>query len=123
MTKLSDILRGIDDRKMVAVPTPEWPELDGKLFAKRLSPSERVAYWEASKTLPKDIPLTVAVAVLGTVDADGVRAFDNDDAAWIATDKAATPIERLCDKIDELNTITRFAESELEKNCETPRNC
>ena len=29
----------------VPVPTPEWPELDGRLFARRLTPAQRVAFY------------------------------------------------------------------------------
>lgn len=115
MSKLSDILKGIDDRSLQAIPTPEWTELDGQLFAKRFSAAERAEFFEKWSKVPKTTLNIVAIACFGTVDSEGNPAFDAEDLDLLAT-KAAAPLERLTAKIDALNILTRAAEEGLEKN-------
>ena len=49
MSILQKIL-GRSNKAPVPVPTPEWPELDGQLAIRRLSPAERVEFYEAAET-------------------------------------------------------------------------
>ena len=82
---IAEILQGLDDRRLAAVPTPEWPELDGQLFARKFCGRQRAEYYAAMRKFqasegPQFVALVVAC---GTVDAQGTAAFAAEDYAWI----------------------------------------
>ena len=81
MSILQKIL-GRSNKAPVPVPTPEWPELDGQLSIRKLSPSERVEFYDAANTrkATKNAAFRVFLAVHCAVLPDGSRAFD--DGEW-----------------------------------------
>ena len=120
---IAEILQGLDDRRLAAVPTPEWPELDGQLFARKFCGRQRAEYYAAMRKFqasegPQFVALVVAC---GTVDAQGAAAFAAEDYAWIV-EKDPDALGRLFAAIDERNLLSSAAQGELIKNCEPPGN-
>jgi len=72
---LRDELLGVETLVREAVPTPEWWQRDGEIFATALSAQDGVAY---AATIVEDEPADVTAAKLLTftlVDAKGKRIF------------------------------------------------
>ncbi len=80
---------------VLAVPTPELPKWDGKIFVTRSSPREVARCWKGlddEETLDERVRFVVDVAC----DECGSRIFQVDDIEWLSTCKLLTPmIERL----------------------------
>jgi hypothetical protein len=123
MSILSDILKGYDDRKISdPIPTPEWPELDGKLCVKKLDPVERHEFWDAIDKRPElgSGPAFEAFLVeSATVHADGSLVFEPGSWEWLQH-KDPDAIRRLMIECDRLNLVTGKASEELTKNSEAP---
>jgi len=118
MSSLSELIRGVDDRKLVLVPTPEWGSADGKIFAQRLSSVERNELWEAQTECRADawgdfVPFIVARCAR---DSEGNRVFSDDERTWLAADKSAVVVDRVFRAIDNLNLFSVRAEEEAKKN-------
>jgi hypothetical protein len=121
MSILNQIL-GRANKAPVPVPTPEWPELDGQLFVRRLAATERVEFYAAAHKLDAlgGAAFEAMVAAYCTVLADGSRAFDDGDCQALAADPGSgSAIERLSDSADELNVLSSRAREALKKTCET----
>ena len=117
MSTLSEILQKLDDRKITAVPTSEWPELDGQLFARKMSAQQRGTFFAAMRE-NKATEGTVFVAFVvaaGTVDKDGNRVFTDEDFSWIV-EKDADAQQRLFAAIDSLNFLSANSQETLVKN-------
>ena len=124
--KLSDLIRNTQDRPLIAVQTPEWGAADGKLFVRKLSPIEKHGLWDGQHTLSvpdRGTPFVAYVVSVATFDANGARAFSDDDRDWLATEKASEPVDRLFRAIDDANIITARAEEESKKNSVAPGSC
>jgi hypothetical protein len=127
MSVLSDLLKSTDDSRREPVATPEWPELDGKLFAPKLNGPDRAALTMllAEKSTDKEPlsgpPFAAAVVANATVDADGNRIFVDADAAWLVT-KDRDALGRLFAAIDAFNFLSAGAQEGLRKNCEGTDN-
>ena len=121
MSVLSDILRGINDRRLTPVATPEWPELDGKIHAVKFSAAEKIAFWDASRTrkITGGAPFLALMVACGAADADGGLIFTPDDYEWIAG-KDAVAVGRIAEAVDSLNILSDAAAGSLEKNSERP---
>ena len=117
MSILNKIL-GRTNKAPVPVPTPEWPELDGQLFIRRLSPAERVEFHEAADTqkATKNPAFRVFLAIHCAVLPDGSRAFaDGDWQALVSDVGSGSALDRLAEAADLTNTITQWAQDELKK--------
>jgi len=119
MSFLSELIRGTDDRPLVLVPTPEWGKADGKLFVRRFSPLEKLAFWEAVGVNLEWRDFVVATVAFCTVDAEGNRVFSDDDRAWLGAEKSTAPVDRLFDATDDLNIFSQRAEESAKKNLGT----
>jgi hypothetical protein len=121
MSTLSEAIRGSTPPANVAVPTPEWPEADGKLFAERATMKRLGTMYEAIRDDKQlaDVPFSVAAVISLAVDAEGHRVFSAADAAWLAGESCAAPVRRLWGVIDEVNAISDQSREILRKNSET----
>jgi hypothetical protein len=119
MTILDQILNRTN-KGPVAVPTPEWPEVDGTLSVRRLSPMDRVAFdmQAAEQQIPSGAAFVTFVAAWCTiVTADGSRAFADGEWKTLVDDPGSGgAIERLFETADELNVLTAAARERLKKN-------
>ena len=123
MSVLSDLLKATDDRRLEPVPTPEWPELDGKLFAPKLNGPDRAALTmllgekSAGKEPLSGPPFAAAVVANATVDTEGHRVFVDGDAEWLVV-KDRDALGRLFAAIDALNFLSASSQEGLAKNSE-----
>lgn len=136
MSVLEQIL-GRRNKGPVPVATPEWPELDGKLSVRKLTPSERVAFYDvANKEQPAaGLEFLALMAVHCTVIAQGgmeagsdagshVRAFaDNDWKALVADPGSGSAIERLANEADQANVLSDRVRDEIKKKSEPTAVC
>jgi hypothetical protein len=120
---LAEILEGLDDRQLVAVPTPEWPELDGRLFARKFCGLLRARYYAAMRQYgaTSGADFVALVVACGTVDGDGRPVFEPEQYLWIRG-KDADAQDRLAAEIDRLNVLSCKAQEELSKNSAAPGN-
>ena len=105
----------------IAVPTPEWPELDGQLAIRRLTPQERIAFYAlAAQDKPAaGVEFLALVAVYCTLRA-GQRAFDDGDWKQLAVDAGSgSVIDRLAETADEANVLSDNAREAIKKKYET----
>lgn len=108
------------DRKVKAVPTPEWPEVDGKVFVRSLSAYERLLLnGELQKRIKdeaKDVNAYCAAFVL--CDKDGNREFDPDNATdlELLNGKSGFVIERIITTFREFEQSLQNHMSTAEKN-------
>ena len=111
---LKDIIFGEPSRKPEAVPTPEWPQADGKIFVRTLTATERVQFAlsveEGDKT-----NYFARLAVLTACDADGTRIWDENDAAALGQ-KDSPPVERIALVAQRLAGIGRDVTEGMRKN-------
>lgn len=113
---IRDRILQADDLQRRAVPTPEWPELDGQLYARALGGDERDA-WETftaslSEVDPNDKErrrmkpgssgIRAKLVCMGTCDAHGDAVFQDGDEARLGLKNAAA-LDRLDDAIRELS--------------------
>lgn len=117
MSVLDKIL-GRGNKAPVPVATPEWPELDGQLFIRRLSPAERVEFYAlaAAQSANQGAAFQTFRAVYCTVHSDGSRAFDDGDWQALAADPGSgSAVDRLADEADQVNVLSDWARDELKK--------
>jgi hypothetical protein len=118
---LREIIKGTDDKKLAAVATPEWPEADGQLFARKASMPQRALFFGEvrERKIPDGADFVAFVVACLTCNADGQAVFQPDDYLWLR-DKDADAIGRLFAAIDEKNLLSVSSQKELEKNSEAP---
>jgi hypothetical protein len=121
MSDLADLLKDFDDRDLTAVATPEWPPLDGKLFARRLSAEQRLLLSAAvsDKKATDGSAFVISVVIAGTVNDAGECVFSDPDREWLGK-KSAEAIGRLFAAIDELNCLSSYQRGIVEKNSDPP---
>ena len=120
MSILDQIL-GRTNKAPVPVATPEWPDLDGRLAVRRLSPQERVEFYSAAgkQEANSGAAFVAFVAAYCTVTEEGQRAFaDPDWKALVGDPGSGAPVERLADAADELNVLSSTARENLKKKSE-----
>ncbi len=122
-----------DDLPREMVPTPEWPDVDGQIYARRLSGDE-LDIWEtflAHQVDPKEIDsdtrfmklgtkqLRAQFVILGACDEDGDTIFGQGDLIPLGM-KSSGPLERIRDVIRRLSGMDSVKkgddEDETEKN-------
>jgi hypothetical protein len=116
-----DLLQLIEDDDRlpaVAVPTPEWPQVDGKLFVSVLTAEERgrfadMATDDAGK--PQPTVYEAALVAFAARDAEGNRCFGESKIKWLAS-RNGLVVRRLYNAAARLNGMTPEAREELEKN-------
>lgn len=101
------------------VETPEWADVDGKMYVRTISAKERDE-WEASMVEdPKgkrDLKnIRAKFVVKAACDESGEQAFEPEDAEWLGEESAAV-IDRLWDAGRKLAGITDEDDKELVKN-------
>jgi hypothetical protein len=100
------------------VDTPEWPEVDGTVFVRKVSSKERDD-WEAGIVgdgKKRDLKnLRARFVVYCACDEIGGLLFDQKDAGWLGDDDASV-IDRLWDKGRKLSGISDEDNEELVKN-------
>ena len=124
MSILETIL-GRKNKGPVPVATPEWPELDGQLSIRKLTPAERTAFYTvASEEKPKPgVEFLTLAAVYCTLH-DGKRAFENHEWSALVTDPGSgSAIERLAEVADEVNVLSDGARDALKKKSEPAPVC
>ena len=84
--------RNAADVPLLAVATPEWPSLDGKLFVRVLSAFEVDAFFSVKDTEDGNDRAKFVCKVL--CDADHNRVLDADDAVWLGQ-KEVPVVERI----------------------------
>jgi hypothetical protein len=118
---LQESIRNSPRRGNIPVPTPEWPEADGKLFAKQCTMAELGGCYDEireDKRLSKS-PFTVAIVAQLTIDAENNQVFTPDAAEWLHKEAPSGPVRRLFAAIDELNCLSETAREGIRKNSET----
>ena len=99
------------------VATPEWPELDGKLFVRVLSAEERVRFADqATDNEGRPTPrYTAALVAMAACDDDGRAGFTENDIAWLAG-RNGNAVKRIYDAAARLNEMDKSSREDLEKN-------
>jgi hypothetical protein len=110
---LKQIILGSRDLPKEAVPTPEWAEADGELFARTMTARERVAL-QLSMQGGRIENYWAKLAAAGTCDSEGKRVFEDADADALG-ELDCRPIERLGKAVERLNGIGA-GEEEVRKN-------
>ncbi len=110
------------DFKTEMVPTPEWPDADGKVFCRSIMASDRDAY--ESSFSDKDGKSTMEnirsrLVVMSACDENGKLIFSHDDVESLGK-KNAEVVNRLWDAARKLAGMTDEDAKELEKNSESP---
>jgi len=89
---MRDSIFSYDFPEPVAVPTPEWPDVNGRVFVRCLSADERDDYED---TLAKRLPHSAArLVVLAACDAAGNPIFETGDVERLGKTLAG-PVHRL----------------------------
>lgn len=101
---------------VLAVPTPELPALDGKIFVTRTNQRALAQYWkEVSEDESNDE--RAAFVVLVASDKDGSRIFQEEDVLWLSTDPHLTSlIEKLYWAGRDINGLTEENRQSWRKN-------
>jgi hypothetical protein len=118
------LIQGTADCKPLLVPTPEWPQADGKIFVRRLTAAERVQFHtEAAKQkATRGADFQAFIVAYCACNADGKRGFE--DHEWQALlEEPGTAIERLSDAADELNVLSAAAQEEIKKKYAKTTSC
>lgn len=119
---LRELIQSTDDRQLTPVATPEWPEADGKLYARKLSCARKVEVMGQladSKECDSGAAFFAFIVALCVCDSEGAAVFEPDDWKWIK-DRDSAVVERLFTACDQLNRFSKASQQELEKNCEAP---
>jgi len=121
MSKILDQILGRSNKGPTPVPTPEWPELNGQLAVRRLTPAERIAFYSlvAEQKPAPGLEFLWLAAVYCTV-INGARAFSNEDWRALAADVGSgAAIERLAEAADEANCLSDVARESIKKKYAT----
>ena len=118
MEILRDLVLKSDDLPRRPVPTPEWPQADGRVFARALSGDERdkwevfmanhsepVEDGDVRRLRPGTKHIRATLIVMGACDENGDAIFSENDVIAIGM-KNAAPLDRLYDAIRELSGMT-----------------
>jgi hypothetical protein len=121
MSVLQKIL-GRQNKAPIPVPTPEWPELDGQILIRKLTPQQRAEFYSVAnkQEATGGAAFVVFVATWCAVTADGQPAFDETDWKELLSDPGSgSALERLSDQADEINLLSMSAREALKKKYET----
>ena len=100
----------------LAVPTPELPQWDGKIFCRALSSDAIVNHWRDGGE-DADANDRTRFFVLAAGDEAGNRVFVDEDALWLGQSAFWTPIvERFCWAARHHNGLTDENRSAWRKN-------
>lgn len=119
---LSEQIKQSKDLPREPVPTPEWPDVDGKLFVKKLNGLERVQY-DASLEPIQEHPegqrrfeSVVKFVIAATVDEQGEPVFADDDFDWLLEEKDPDALVRIFNAGAALNKMREQDREEIAKN-------
>lgn len=119
--KIREQILAQPDLAQVAVDLSEfWPGLDGQLYVRKMSATERSSY-ELSMDFsdegtPRDrLNIQTKLAVRTLVTEDGQRIFGDDDLDLLA-DKNAEALQVIFEAAAEVNGLTKDSVRALEKN-------
>ena len=107
---LSDLILQSDDLPRVAIPTPEWPAADGKLFCRPLTGSERrylerlFRRSEAEDMVQEPVDPRAYVCAKAICTGDGDRVFSDDQISAVA-EKNSIVLDRAYDVIMRISGI------------------
>ena len=106
--------------KTVPVPTPEWPDADGKVFVRRLSAVDRVAFSAVASAqgANQGVGFLAFLVAFCASDADGNRGFADNDWKTLQ-EQPGTVIERISEAADELNVLSNAARDAQKKTYAT----
>lgn len=101
---------------VLAVPTPELPELDGQIHVTRVSPRAMSKCWQDSAD-ENQIDERARFVVLVAADSAGSRIFQDNDVLWLSTCELLAPmVERLYWAGREVNGLTEENRTAWRKN-------
>lgn len=117
----SEMIGGKTDRKPKLVSTPEWPDVDGKLFVRRLTMLERVEFYSAANKQQATAGAAFQSFVVAycACDEAGTRGFTDDEWKTLQNEPGSV-VERISDAADEWNLLSFSARETVKKNLETP---
>ncbi len=116
---LRQAIRDSDDHKIVPVPTPEWPKVDGKVFVTSMNANEYIKYSEAIDTKGEAIVSDlVRLVVRAVCNSKGKPIFAAEDAKWLAAEKNGAVIMRLAMAAQKASGMSAAAIEGAEKNLE-----
>lgn len=100
--------------KIKAVPTPEWPEVDGHIYVRSFNIAQRDAYLNAVKDngAGRDPDAPLKLAAIATCDEGGESLFTVDDLEWLRT-KDAAALERIYLAAGEVNGFSKKVRDEI----------
>jgi hypothetical protein len=117
---LAESILAADDLPRVAVATPEWPAVDGRLFVHVMTGQQRrdvELFFRPSDTGdPQKGDPRAMLAALCVCDADGTQVFTVDQVAKLAS-KSATALDRIYQAALDINGMGGKAD-EAKKNSE-----
>jgi len=105
--------RNAADVPPVPFPVPEWPNVDGQLFLRTMTPLEADLLWSGLDEDNPEIRAPFATRVL--CDANGQRVLADDDALWLSH-KELPVIERAYAMGRQVNGLTDENRRGLVKN-------
>lgn len=117
---LADDIFAIPCVDSLLVTVPEWPQQDGKLFAKAFTVGELMdlkAWWRdglLDGTLPDDADVMAKTVIAGIMDNDGQPVFSHGDLAKLKA-LPGRPVVRLFQKLAEINGLTEAAADAIKK--------
>ena len=125
--ELRSLILGAEDIKIVPVPTPEWPKVDGHIFVRTLSGTQRERYIESIRqTIGSGKKATTKVliaesgaklAVQTMCDQRGELLFTKEDVAALGA-KSALALIRVVDASAKINGLSDDAEEEAKNEYE-----
>ena len=123
--ELRNLVLAAEDIKIVPVPTPEWPEVDGYIYVRSLSGTQRERYIESIRqTIGTGKKATVKVliaesgaklAVQTMCDETGQLLFNRDDVEALGA-KSAIALNRVVDASAAINGLGDDAEEEAKND-------
>lgn len=117
LEQIRSSIQSAQDTKIVPVPTPEWPDVDGHVYVRTMSQRMKEAFIESisrtrfqmneGKGAAVDITLfkdesTIKLAACTTCDEHGQLLFTLEDVTWLG-EKHADCVQRIIDATSELN--------------------
>ena len=118
-----------EDIRIEPVATPEWPAVDGRLYVKCLSGTEREKYFSSiRKTIGKGKDATVDVELVGSTaqlisrtlcDKHGTLVFSEAHVEALGK-KSALALERCMKAATRVNGLSNDAGDEAKKDLPTP---
>ena len=111
------ILETKDIPEPVAVPTPEWPAVDGQIFVIRLTTMELADMWSwYGEEANDNEPLAPYAVVACARQADGMTQVFTRARVHDLAQKAGSAISRIFRAADELNFLTAASRETIRKN-------